>query len=351
MAKTILPSTRIWRSQIGLITQNLNETKMLSNTILKKQLNYTLDKTNFKIGKKYEGKVRDNYTLNGKRVIITTDRISAFDRVLCTIPFKGQVLNQTSAFWFDKTKKIVKNHVIAVPDPNAMIVKECKPYPVEMVVRGYITGVTTTSAWYNYERGIRNFCGNILPEGLRKNQKLSKPIITPSTKAEHGLHDESISAGEIIKRKLVDEKIYKKMEKTALGLFDFGTKLVAKNNLILVDTKYEFGELDGELVLIDEVHTPDSSRFWIKDTYKKLFNEGGELQKLDKEYVRQWLAGKGFAGDGPIPKIPDEVKIEAAKRYITAYEMITGKKFEAKNEDVLERIEKSLRKIKIVVKK
>jgi len=316
---------------------------MLSDAIIKNQLNYLLDKTNFKIGKRYEGKVRDNYILDGKRIIVTTDRISAFDRVLCAIPFKGQVLNQTAAFWFEKTKNILKNHVIDVSDPNVMVVKECKPYPVEMVVRGYITGVTTTSAWYNYERGVRNFCGNILPEGLRKNQKLSKPIITPSTKAEHGMHDESISRGEIIKRGLVDEKIYRKMEKVALALFDFGTKLVAKNNLILVDTKYEFGEFNGELVLIDEMHTPDSSRFWIKDTYDALFSKGQDPQKLDKEYVRQWLANKGFLGEGKIPKIPDEIKVEAAKRYITAYEMITGKKFEAKNENVLERIEKNLK--------
>ena len=317
---------------------------MLSNTILKNQLKYTLNKTNFKIGKKYEGKVRDNYILNGKRIIITTDRISAFDRVLCTIPFKGQVLNQVSAFWFNKTKNIVKNHMISVPDPNVMVVKECKPYPVEMVVRGYITGVTTTSAWYNYERGVRNFCGNILPEDLKKNQKFDKPIITPSTKAEHGLHDESLSTGEILKRGLVDEKIYKKMEKTALALFDYGTKLIAKNNLILVDTKYEFGNLNGKLVLIDEVHTPDSSRFWIRNTYQQLFNKSQEPQKLDKEYVRQWLASKGFIGEGKIPNIPDGVKIEAAKKYITAYEMITGKEFKAKNGDVSERIEKNLKK-------
>ncbi|MBI2658734.1 phosphoribosylaminoimidazolesuccinocarboxamide synthase [Candidatus Woesearchaeota archaeon] len=321
---------------------------MLSDTILKNQLKHTLDKTNFKIGKKYEGKVRDNYSFDGKRIIITTDRISAFDRVLCSIPFKGQVLNQTSAFWFEKTKNIVKNHVISVPDPNVMIVKECKPYPVEMVVRGYITGVTTTSAWYNYERGTRNFCGNILPEGLKKNQKFGKPIITPSTKAEHGLHDESISREEIIKRKLVDEKTYRKMEKAALELFDFGTRLVAKNNLILVDTKYEFGELNNELVLIDEIHTPDSSRFWIKSTYDELFSHGDEPQKLDKEYVRQWLASKGFIGEGKIPSIPEDVKIEAAKRYIQAYEMISGKEFKAKNEDVLERIKSNLKKANIL---
>ena len=317
---------------------------MLPDAIIKNQLKRTLDSTNFKIGKKYEGKVRDNYSFDGKRLIITTDRISAFDRVLCTIPFKGQVLNQISAFWFEKTKKIMKNHVIGVPDQNAMLVKECKPCPVEMIVRGYITGVTTTSAWYNYERGVRNFCGNILPEGLKKNQKFDKPIITPTTKAVHGMHDESISRDEIIKRGLVDEKIYRKMEKAALELFAFGTGLVAKNNLILVDTKYEFGTLNNELVLIDEIHTPDSSRFWIKDTYKELFSKGKEPQKLDKEYVRQWLSNKGFIGDGTIPKIPDEIKIEAAKRYIQAYEMITGKEFTAKNEDILRRIEKNIGK-------
>lgn len=316
---------------------------MLSDSILKNQLKHTLDKTNFKFGRKYEGKVRDNYILNGKRIIITTDRISAFDRVLCTIPFKGQVLNQASAFWFEKTKDIVKNHLIDVPDPNVMVVNECKPYPVEMVVRGYITGVTKTSAWYNYERGIRNFCGNILPEGLRKNQRFEKPIITPSTKAGLGFHDEPISGEEIIKKGLVDENVYREMEKISLALFDFGTRLAAKNNLILVDTKYEFGGLNGELVLIDEIHTPDSSRFWIKDSYDKLYSKGEEPQKLDKEYVRQWLSNQGFIGEGPIPYIPDEVKIEAAKRYITAYEMITGKEFEAKNEDVLKRIEGNLR--------
>ncbi|MCH8329569.1 MAG: phosphoribosylaminoimidazolesuccinocarboxamide synthase [Nanoarchaeota archaeon] len=318
---------------------------MVSDEILKKQLNNTLEKTDLKIGKKYEGKVRDNYILDGKRLIITTDRISAFDRVLCTIPFKGQVLNQTSAFWFEKTRNIIKNHIIEVPDPNVMVVNECKLIPVEMVIRGYITGVTKTSAWYNYEKGVRNFCGNVLPEGMKKNQKFDKPIITPSTKAEKGDHDESISGEEIIKRGLVDEKLYRQMEEVALALFNFGNELVAKNNLILVDTKYEFGlDKNDNLTLIDEIHTPDSSRFWIKDTYEKLFSEGEEPEKLDKEYVRQFLADKGFLGEGEIPEIPDEVKIEAAKRYIKAYEMITGQEFEAENEDVLGRIENNLRK-------
>ena len=321
---------------------------MISDDVLKNQLTNTLEKTDLNIDKKYEGKVRDNYLLGDKRLIITTDRISAFDRVLCTIPFKGQVLNQTSAFWFEKTKNIIQNHIIEVPNPNVMVVKECKLIPVEMVVRGYLTGVTTTSSWYNYENGVRNFCGNQLPDGMVKNQKFEKPIITPSTKAEHGQHDESISGEEVIKRNLVDEKLYKQMEKVALALYNFGNELIAKNNLILVDTKYEFGlDEDGNLTLIDEIHTPDSSRFWIKDTYERLFADGKEPQKLDKEYVRQFLADKGFIGEGDIPEIPDEVKIEAAKRYIKAYEMITGKDFDAKNVDVLERIKRNIAKFLI----
>ena len=316
---------------------------MINDEVLKNQLNFNLEKTNFNIGKRYEGKVRDNYLLGDKRLIITTDRISAFDRVLCTIPFKGQVLNQTSAFWFEKTKDIVKNHVLQVPDPNVTVARECKLIPVEMVVRGYLTGVTTTSAWYNYEKGVRDFCGNKLPDGMKKDQKFDKPIITPSTKAEKGAHDESVSGEEMIKRGIVDEKIYRQMEKVAIELYNFGKELVAKNNLILVDTKYEFGlDEDGNLTLIDEIHTPDSSRFWIKDTYDKLFSEGKEPQKLDKEYVRQFLANKGFIGEGEIPEIPDEVKIEAAKRYIKAYEMITGKEFEAEIEDISNRIKQNL---------
>ncbi|MDP7476719.1 MAG: phosphoribosylaminoimidazolesuccinocarboxamide synthase [Candidatus Woesearchaeota archaeon] len=316
---------------------------MINDEILKNQLNFNLEKTNFNIGKKYEGKVRDNYLLGDKRLIITTDRISAFDCVLCTIPFKGQVLNQTSAFWFEKTKDIVKNHVLQVPDPNVTVARECKLIPVEMVVRGYLTGVTTTSAWYNYEKGVRDFCGNKLPDGMKKDQKFDKPIITPSTKAEKGAHDESVSGEEMIKRGIVDEKIYRQMEKVAIELYNFGKELVAKNNLILVDTKYEFGlDADGNLTLIDEIHTPDSSRFWVKDTYEKLFAEGKEPQKLDKEYVRQFLANKGFIGEGEIPEIPDEVKIEAAKRYIKAYEMITGQEFKAEIGDISNRIKQNL---------
>lgn len=318
---------------------------MISEQKLKQQLKYTLDKTDFKIGKKYEGKVRDNYSFDGKRLIITTDRISAFDRVLCSLPFKGQVLNQTAAFWFEKTGNIMQNHLLKVLDPNALLAKECKLIPVEMVVRGYLTGVTTTSAWYSYSRGVRNFCGNMLPEGMRKDERFKKPIITPSTKAEKGRHDESVSAEEVIKRNLVDKKIYKKMEKTALELYNFSNKFVNRNNLILVDTKYEFGlDEKGNLTLIDEMHTPDSSRFWIKDTYDELFSKGEEPQKLDKEYVRQYLAKRGFVGEGKIPQIPDDVKVEASRRYIQAYEMITGREFNAEVGDVTQRVRKNLKK-------
>ncbi|MBI4440164.1 phosphoribosylaminoimidazolesuccinocarboxamide synthase [Candidatus Woesearchaeota archaeon] len=317
---------------------------MIEESVIRKQLDNTLESIELGVGKKYEGKVRDNFLLNGKRIIVTSDRISAFDRVLTTIPFKGQVLNQISAFWFEKTKRIVPNHVIEVPDPNVMVVNECKPYPVEMVVRGYITGVTTTSLWYNYSRGSRTFCGIKIPDGLMKDQKLEHPIITPTTKAEHGGHDMLISRGEIISGGLVEKHEYGEIEEKALKLFEFGQKEAAKNGLILVDTKYEFGNADGKILVIDEMHTPDSSRFWMQASYEELFGRGQEQRPLDKEYVRRYLADKGFLGEGDIPEIPNDVKIEAAKRYIIAYEKITGKQFAADNSDIPGRIRNNLGK-------
>ncbi len=225
---------------------------MLSNAIIKDQLSNTLNETDLPLpGEKYQGKVRDNYSYAGRRVIIVTDRISAFDRVLGTIPFKGQVLNQLAAFWFEKTKHSVPNHMLSVPDPNVMVTKLCDSLPVEMVVRAYITGVTTTSAWYNYEKGVRNFCGNLLPEGLRKNQKLDSPILTPSTKAEKGGHDESVSKQEILRRGVITKEDFDAMAEMSFKLFGLGQKVAAKNGLILVDTKYEFGKNDGKIYLID----------------------------------------------------------------------------------------------------
>jgi len=317
---------------------------MIGKELIKKQLDFALKETNLSIGTKYKGKVRDNYLLGKKRIIITTDRISAFDRVLTAIPFKGQVLNQMAAFWFEKTKHICKNHVLEVPDPNVMVVKECEALPVEAVVRAYITGVTTTSIWYNYQKGIRNFCGNPLPEGLKKNQKLKEPIFTPSTKAEKSFHDESVGKAEILKRNLLTEGQFERMKEISFKLFELGSKLVEKQGIILVDTKYEFGLLGGEFVLIDEIHTPDSSRFWFKDTYKELFEKGEEQRKIDKEYIREYLANKGFTGQGEIPEIPDEIRIEAALRYIQAFELVTGQQFKAKVGDIKQRIINNLKK-------
>ncbi|MEE9323001.1 MAG: phosphoribosylaminoimidazolesuccinocarboxamide synthase [Candidatus Aenigmarchaeota archaeon] len=316
----------------------------MDDDAISKQLENTLEKTDFpELGSKYEGKVRDNYTQEDKRIIITTDRISAFDRVLGTIPFKGQVLSQLASFWFDKTKHLVRNHMIDSPDPNVMVVSECKPIPVEMVVRGYITGVTKTSAWYNYSKGVRNFCGVRLPEGLKKDQKFDSPIITPTTKAEHGEHDRSISPEEIISEGILSKEMWEKLKEISFKLFGFGVEWAKKNGLILVDTKYEFGLIGDEIVLMDEIHTPDSSRFWFADAYQELFKKGEEQRKLDKEYVRTWLAEQGFIGDGTPPRLTDEVRTEAAKRYIRAYEIITGEKFMVVEKPVTERIKENLR--------
>ncbi|MBI3034180.1 phosphoribosylaminoimidazolesuccinocarboxamide synthase [Candidatus Woesearchaeota archaeon] len=312
---------------------------------IRKQLRLVLEKTDFALDdcEVYRGKVRDNYIVGDKRIIVTTDRLSAFDVVLCTLPFKGQVLNQMSEFWFSKTKSIAPNHVIEIPDPNVTVARNCTPIPVEFVVRGYLTGVTTTSIWYSYSRGAREFCGHRLPDGLKKDQKLEMPIVTPSTKAEKGGHDESVSGNEVIKRGLMDRDEFDAVSETSLKLFELGTRIAAQNNIILVDTKYEFGRDEGgEIMLIDEMHTPDSSRFWYKDSYHGLFEKGLEQRRIDKEYVRKWLADQGYLGQGTMPEIPDEVRIEAANRYITAYEQVTGSKLNAVPGDATERIRKNL---------
>ncbi len=272
---------------------------MIALEQLLQQIPYTLNSTDFpQLGAKYEGKVRDNYTKGDRRILVASDRLSAFDRIITTIPFKGQVLNQITQFWFEKTKDIIGNHIIEFPDPNVVVAKECKPLMVEMVVRGYITGVTSTSAWYHYEKGVRNFCGNILPEGLRKNQKFEKPIITPSTKAEHGAHDESISPEEILKQGILTKDQWDFLSQAVLKLYQRGVEICAKQGIILVDTKYELGTLPtGEIVLIDEIHTPDSSRFWFANEYEKRLAAGEEQKKIDKEYLREWLAARRFRGE------------------------------------------------------
>jgi phosphoribosylaminoimidazole-succinocarboxamide synthase len=317
----------------------------LSDEILRASLARTLDETHLDaLGAKYEGKVRDNYsTPDGRRIIVVTDRISAFDRVLGTLPLKGQILNRLAAWWFEKTAHVMKNHVLRVPDPNAIEAVECAPLPVEMVVRAYVTGVTSTSIWTHYAAGKREFCGNRLPDGLKKNQKLDKPILTPSTKAEKGDHDVSASREEILAMGRISPEDFDLAASAAMRLFDFGARLCQERGLILVDTKYEFGRTKkGEIVVIDEVHTPDSSRFWFSRSYEERFAKGEEPESFDKEYVRRYLAKLGFKGDGPIPPIPDEVRVEATRRYIEAYETITGEAFTPDLEDPGSRLKRNL---------
>lgn len=295
------------------------------------------------LGKKIQGKVRDIYILEDKRILITTDRISAFDRNLGHIPQKGAVLNLLAAFWFKKTKDIVDNHLIFVPDPNVSIVKNAKLIPIEMVVRGYITGVTNTSIWGSYEKGERIIYGIKFPEGLKKNQKLPKPVITPTTKAEKG-HDERLTEKEILK--IVPAKLWKQMKKVALQLFERGQKICNKAGIILVDTKYEFGLLNGKLILIDEIHTPDSSRFWVKKTYQERFKKDLEPENFDKEILRLWYAKKGYKGEGMPPKMSKKLITDLSQRYMAIYEKITGKKFIPEiDKNVNKRIERILRGI------
>ena len=314
-------------------------------TIIKEQLNNTLDETNFtSLGKLYKGKVRDNYIEDDRRVIIATDRLSAFDRVITTIPFKGELLNRVSSFWFEKTKDIVKNHIIEIPDPNVSVVHQCDMIPIEMIVRAYITG----SAWRNYLNGEPT-SGIELPKGLQKNQKLDEVLLTPSTKAETG-HDIYISREKILKEGMVGKDIYEQIEESALKLFKFGQEYCENHGLILVDTKYEFGIKNGQLMVIDEIHTQDSSRFWILDSYKKRFEKGEEPDILDKEIFRGWLMETypdifpNIKPDEEIPPITDDIKIELAKRYIRSYEKITGLEFEPNIANVKQRIHENLKK-------
>ena len=313
--------------------------------IIKKHIDKTLNKTNFSsLGTLYKGKVRDNYIRDDIRIIIATDRLSSFDRVITTIPFKGQMLNQISAFWFEKTKDIVKNHIIAVPDPNVAVVYQCETIPIEIIMRAYITG----TMWRNYLAGNPT-SGIMPPNGLKKNQKFDDFLITPSTKAESG-HDIYLSKEEIIKNKTVDKDIYEQMEEAAIKLFEFGQNFCKKQGLIMVDTKYEFGLKDGELLVIDEIHTQDSSRFWMLDSYEEKFKKGEEPEILDKEIFRAWLMKTypdifpNIRLDQEIPPISEDIKIELAKRYMKSFEKITGLEFKAEVSDIKDRIETNLKK-------
>tara|TARA_B100000929_G_scaffold289313_1_gene279678 strand:+ start:1378 stop:2349 length:972 start_codon:yes stop_codon:yes gene_type:complete len=291
------------------------------------ELNNCLTETSFLKGNKRTGKVRDQYDVGDKIVLITTDRQSAFDRVLASIPFKGQVLNQTSAWWFKKTEHIVANHLIEMPDPNVVIAKKCKVIPIEFVVRGYITGSTSTSLWTVYNSGDREYCGNKLPEGLIKNQKLDDNMLTPTTKEEH--HDRPISPKDIIKEGWMTKEDWGFCSKIALDLFSFGQKVAAEHGMILVDTKYEMGvDESGNILLIDEIHTPDSSRYWIKNTYEQRIENGLEPENIDKEFLRLWFVDNCDPyNDDELPPAPNDLVVELSNRYIYLYETITGESF------------------------
>ncbi len=292
------------------------------------------------LGPKRAGKVRDIYAQGDRLFLIATDRLSAFDRVLGVIPYKGQVLTQLSAWWFEQTRDILPNHLIATPDPNVMVVRRAEPLPVEVIVRGYITGVTRTSLWTLYAQGERRPYGIPLPDGLQKNDPLPHPILTPTTKAPSGAHDEILTREEILSRGLVPPDLWEQIEATALALFARGQELARRAGLILVDTKYEFGLIDGQLVLIDELHTPDSSRFWLAETYGR----GREPESYDKEYVRAWFAARGYRGDGEPPAMPEELIVGAAARFIALYERLTGQPFVPGEQPAAERIARNLRR-------
>ena len=314
---------------------------MLSDAQLRAQLPHTLRQLDLPaLGSLYRGKVRDNYSRGDQIIMITSDRISAFDHVLGTIPFKGEVLSRLTTFWFDKVKDIAPTHIISVPDPSVMVVKRAAAMPVEIVIRGYITG----SLWRDYLAGKAGAYGIDWPVGLRKDQKFDRPIITPSTKAEYGKHDEPISEAEILRQGLVSPALWKEACAVAQRLFARGQEWAASRGLILVDTKYEMGIADGELVVIDEIHTPDSARYWMAKEYPRRYAAGQEQQMLDKENIRQWLIKEhGFSGHGKPPPLTDEVRVMLARKYVEVFERLTGETFVSEVGSVAARIERNLR--------
>lgn len=293
------------------------------------------------LGPRQAGKVRDIYTRDARHILITTDRMSGFDRVLGVVPYKGQVLNQLSAWWFAQTRDIVPNHLEDVPDPNVMVVRHAEPLPVEVIVRGYISGVTNTSLWRLYEQGERRPYGVALPDGLRKNDSLPAPIITPTTKATAGGHDQRLTRDTILREGIVPAAVWQQVETAALALFARGQYVARQAGLLLVDTKYEFGLLDGQLVLIDEVHTPDSSRYWTQESYAAT-REGREPDNFDKEFLRLWYVAQGYRGTGAPPALPPDVAAEAAARYIGVYERLTSSAFVPGERPAVARIVRNL---------
>jgi phosphoribosylaminoimidazole-succinocarboxamide synthase len=312
---------------------------------LQEQLSHTLDATDFPaLGEKYQGKVRDTYAKGDRLVLITTDRLSAFDHVLTTLPFKGDLLNTLAHFWFQKTSSVVKNHVLDMPDPCVTVAKKAQPYPVEFVVRGYLTG----SLWRDYEKGGDPY-GLKLAPGMKKDSIFPTPLLTPSTKAPKGEHDLPLSEADILGKGLLSARDLAEAKEATLALFAAGQAHAKTRGLILVDTKYEFGKVDGKLTLIDEMHTPDSSRFWEAKEYDARYARGESQLMLDKENLRQWLINeRGFSGHGPLPSIPDDVRIGLTEKYLTAYERITGTEFKLSPGSVKQRLTDNLKRAKLI---
>ncbi len=304
----------------------------------------TLESIDLPLGPRIQGKVRDIWQLGSQRLIVTTDRQSAFDRVLGTIPYKGQILTAMAVWWFERTGDVIANHLISRPDPNTLLVRGAQVWPVEMVVRGYITGVTDTALWTNYAQGRRRIYGLDFPEGLHKNQRLPAPVITPTTKAQNGGHDAQISREEILAGGLVPPAIYAQMERAALGLFARGQELAAARGLILVDTKYEFGMAEGELLLVDELHTVDSSRYWEAASYAERLQAGEEPETFDKEFLRRWYVAQGYRGEGPPPPLPPELAERMSRLYRLALERLTGTPFQPDERPPEARIRENLRR-------
>jgi len=308
-------------------------------------LPYPFTKTNLSLPGKTTGKVRDIYQVEDNQLLlVTTDRLSAFDRVLGTAPFKGQVLNQLSAWWFEQIQKIMPSHMIALPDPNTLLAQEVEPFPVEVIVRGYITGVTQTALWYRYDLGEREIYGHGFPDGLNKNQKLPQNIITPTTKGGITGHDERLTCAEVVDKGYLDAQTWDQIQEAALEIFELGQKVADEAGLILVDTKYEFGRaLDGRVLIIDEVHTPDSSRYWKADNYAQRILDGLEPVNFDKEFLRLEYAAQGYRGDGDPPEMPTDLWVRISERYITLYESLTGQTFEPGEYPVGPRLARNLK--------
>jgi phosphoribosylaminoimidazole-succinocarboxamide synthase len=318
---------------------------MIGQDILFSLLPYAFEASTLPLPKRESGKVRDWYPLPGqRRLIVTTDRLSAFDRILACVPYKGQVLNQLSNWWMDQTSHLVPNHLLETPDPNAAVVQEVSPLMVEVIVRGHISGVTSTALWYRYSLGERDIYGYHFPDGMRKNQALPEPIITPTTKGGATGHDERLTCAEVVEKGLLTHTTWDSVQTAALRLFRCGQELAAKAGLILVDTKYEFGLTPyGEVLLIDEIHTPDSSRFWLANTYQSRFENGEEPENFDKEFIRLAYTARDYRGDGPVPDMPVDLWVTASQRYIHIYEMLTGSVFEPGVYPIERRLEDNLR--------